>query len=227
MQIPEILKNRVVQVAVSSVTTFVGGLGLGYFLGKRNGSITIVPPEKNAYDQLSLFDQEKGEFVESPAIQMYDPEFEALLAEEDEIEKRTVTPVKVVNVFANPNSTWNYDDELSQRSKELPYVIHIEEFVENSMDYRQETLTYYEGDNIMADASDTCVYNHNGLMGELKFGHGSNDPNVVYIRNEGIHMEWEILRHTGHYSIEVLGHTAEDEIERGELKHSVQKFRRE
>lgn len=133
-----------------------------------------------------------------------------------------------VHVFVNPDGDWDYEAELTTRDSQGPYVIHIDEFMADEMDYHRDTLTYYSGDDIMADSDDTPIYNYAGLMGELKFGHGSKDPNVVYIRNEKIHMEWEILLHEGMFSEEVLGLAMENDAET-EIHHerSVLKFRPE
>lgn len=145
----------------------------------------------------------------------------------DEPEELTVNvDPAMVNVFAHDDAGWDYEEELSTRAKGDPYVIHIEEYIADEMDFRQETLTFYAGDDIMVDSDDTPIYNYAGLMGELKFGHGSRDQNVVYIRNEVLHMEWEILLNPGMFAQEILGLEME-EADENELKHSVQKFRRE
>jgi len=126
---------------------------------------------------------------------------------------------------------WDYDKEIYHREQNPndPYVIHYDEFVRNDLGYRQETLTYYAGDDILADSiNDTAIYKYPTLTGDLKFGYGSNDPNVVYIRNEGVRLEWEILRHQGSYAEEVHGLQVEAEYEAEDLKHSNnRKFRQE
>jgi hypothetical protein len=121
----------------------------------------------------------------------------------------------VTDIFANSGDDWDFDKELQNRRTNMPYVIHVDEYMENEDGRRQHTVTYYEGDDVMVDELEVVIYNHAGLMGELKFGHGSKDHNVVYIRNEAERMEWEVLRHTGHYSIEVLGLEAEEEPKTG------------
>lgn len=145
-----------------------------------------------------------------------------------EAQHKDTTPVSV-NVFESrdDDGQWVWEDEIQVRQPHMPYVIHYEEYINGEMGFKQETLTYYQGDDIMADPADTPIYDYAGLMGNLKFGHGSRDANVVYIRNEKIRMEWEVLLHTGLFSVEVLGQNMEEEIEQ-ELRHSsaVMKFRR-
>lgn len=149
----------------------------------------------------------------------------ALALTEEEIKK------SIHNVFeANKNlPVWDQDAEVAKRTPTEPYVIHISEFEGDELGYHQETVTYYAGDDILADFKDIPIYNHAQLLGELKFGHGSNDSEVVYIRNDSRKTEWEVLRHSGTYAYEVLGQQYDD-AEQEELKHSLhapKKFREE
>jgi hypothetical protein len=41
-----------------------------------------------------------------------------------------------------------------------------------------------------------------------KFGHGSKDPNLVYVRNEGMDLDFEISYAEGKYSEQVMGFMA-------------------
>lgn len=133
-----------------------------------------------------------------------------------------------VNVFTDPESgaEWDEEAEAATRIDGEPYVICVEEFIENDNEWAQETVTWYEGDDILADSLEVPMYNPAELLGELKFGHGSGDKNVVYIRSVKQHKEYEVLRHAGRYELEVAGHTIEQEFEDRDLKHSNdRKFR--
>lgn len=278
MQIPDILKKKLVQMTSVGIVTFVGGTGLGFILGKRHvykketekevesvqkaveilrankqkayqthtnstlevaqtlefvqEEVPVVPIElrvcvrcgasegkahwvKNNFyycsDCVDIARETnvlKGGLVDSEPPDDDDDDFETLV------------------ISNHDDGDWDYEAELSTRDPRAPYVIHQEEFINDEMGYHQETLSYYAGDDIMADTDDTPIYNYSGLMGELKFGHGSRDPNVVYIRNDAIHMEWEVLLNPGAFSEEVLGLALEKDNE-NDLRHSVQKFRRE
>lgn len=90
----------------------------------------------------------------------------------------------------------------------LPYILTKEEFLQAEPDYNQITLTYYGGDETLADERDQPVEDVDKTVGELnlfQFGCKSDDPNVVYIRNEPLGLDFEILRSSGAYSEEVLG----------------------
>lgn len=136
----------------------------------------------------------------------------------------------VVNIFDNGNGDeWDYKKEIENRDRSHPYTIHVDEFVADEMGWdSQSTLTWYEGDSILCDSQDRPIYNHHEVVGELKFGHGSNDPNVVYIRNERLQAEYEVLRDTGSYEEVVLGEAMERQVQKEDLKHSMtRKFRPE
>lgn len=192
---------------------------------------TRFPTEKVRYDLINEKLRPKEEIYipmqtveETPVVLTVD-EPQALTVDQPQELTVDIDPV-IINVFAHDDANWDYEHELSTRANGEPYIIHEEEYISDEMDFRQETLTFYAGDDIMVDSDDTPIYNYTGLMGELKFGHGSRDPNVVYIRNEVLHMEWEILLNPGLFAQEILGLEME-RADENELNHSVQKFRRE
>ncbi len=142
-----------------------------------------------------------------------------------------VAEMVVSNIFSDiSDDDWDYEYERSTRTEDEPYIIHVDEFVSDEMGWdSQSTITWYEGDQILTDTHDTPIYNPTSVVGELRFGHGSKDPNVVYVRNEKLQAEYEILRDEGNYMDEVLGGQVERELEASDLRHtnSPRKFRQE
>lgn len=103
---------------------------------------------------------------------------------------------------------WDYNEEIAQRDKNHPYIIHEMEFQEAFPEYQQLQWTYYAGDNILCDERDEVVVRPELVVGEAnlkKFGHGSSDENMVYIRNDRLEIEWEITRSWKSHAEEVLG----------------------
>lgn len=128
------------------------------------------------------------------------------------------------NIFVdgNPIEDFDYAAEVAKRNPEEPYVITHDEFMENENDFAQMTMTYYNGDDILADDQDIPVVDIEAVVGSenlTKFGYGSRDRNVVYVRNEKLENDYEIALSQGEFSKEVAGFT--------ELRHSapVRKFR--
>jgi hypothetical protein len=112
------------------------------------------------------------------------------------------------NVFTDfaDNSTWDPDAEEAQRDPAVPYVISADEFFENAPDYIQDQVTYFAGDGVLADTSDKPL--DDSVVGEdnlRKFGHGSKDPNVVYVRNEPMGLDLEVSYAEGTYAEQVHG----------------------
>jgi hypothetical protein len=105
---------------------------------------------------------------------------------------------------------WDYHEELKTRSPDIPYVIHIDE--SNEMEgYQQVTLTYYDSDDVLCNERDEIVDHgaeRDRLVGERNlnlFGHGSGQPDVVYIRNDRLEIVFEVCRSEGSFSEEVHG----------------------
>lgn len=132
--------------------------------------------------------------------------------------------IEVEDTFpVSKDEDWDYAEELKRRVEDHPYIIHRDEFFSNESEHRQCSLTYYRGDNILCDEQDVPVYNPDKVVGPLIFGHGSGDPSIVYIRNDVLSAEYEVILEEGFYQTEVLGHEIEDGL--GEVKHSIQRFR--
>lgn len=130
------------------------------------------------------------------------------------IKEETVTAV-TANVFES--TEWNWDRELAERKRigpEEPYVLHFDEFMQNEPDYQQNTLTYYVEDDTLADEKEEIVHDVFDAIGDKeilgKFGHGSNDPRTLYIRNPRLDLDFEVVLSEKSYSQDVLGFTPEE-----------------
>lgn len=127
------------------------------------------------------------------------------------------------NVFEDnppPDDHWDYNSELTRRSPLRPYVIHVDERAESV--YVEATYTYYDIDDVLCNEGDEVIApgtERETLVGEANlnlFGHGSLDANVVYIRNDRLEMDLEIIRSANSYAEEVHGFDPPEP----ELKHS-------
>jgi hypothetical protein len=209
------------------------------YIAEREKKFGIVrtSPEKAPEEELVEVQDDELSDIEEVGKTFLEQKLEEN-AETEEIETTASGTTVIRRQFASslgPDDDWNYDEELAKRSEDRPFIIHKDEFYENEHDYSQITLTYYSGDDILVDEDDSPIYSHNQVVGELKFGHGSGDPNVVYVRNDKRRAEYEVLFDPGLYSVEVLGLSIEDNQrarrvreDRGGLKHSgVPKFRTE
>lgn len=230
MDVNDIFKSKwSIPVAVG-VAAFGAGLGSGYILGRKKMLKEIQDQvlTYNFVNNLSVIEPSDGESVEvlQPDILDEDETSQGWIDDEDEPEIEEIDDESKVTVVRNvftpvEGDQWVWEDELEIRKdgREF-YAIHHEEFMNNETDYDQETLTFYTGDDIMAGQDDQPIYDYAGIMGEPKWGHGSGDVDVAYVRNDRIHMEWEILRFNGYYQVQVLGQEIEAQYEAQDLKHS-------
>lgn len=114
----------------------------------------------------------------------------------------------------SPTVDFDYQDEVDARRSDIPYIISAEEF-ENGT-FQRACLTFYEGDDTLADAEDTEIAPHDvpqtvGSLANLRFGHRSDNNDTVYIRSEILDMDFEVARSGGSYSQEVAGFMPDDE----------------
>lgn len=122
------------------------------------------------------------------------------------------------NVFVDP--TFDLEEELKYRTEDKPYIITHDEYYEAAKDYDNHSLTYYQVDGVLCDEHDKPIENADEIVGEdhlVRFGSGSKDKNIVFVRNDVLETDYEIVRSRGSFLEEVLGMPNE---EPGSLKHS-------
>lgn len=127
-----------------------------------------------------------------------------------ETESDPVVTELLKNIFEGREEVTEDDWEEMQRhrSDEEPYILHVDEFMQNDGNYNQVELVYFEGDGILSDERDEHMPEPEKFIGDgkvLRFGFQSEDPNVVYVRNDLLEMDFCIRRSTGSYKQEVLG----------------------
>lgn len=126
----------------------------------------------------------------------------------------------VENVFDKDDPQaggWDYEAEVARRRPEFPYVIHLDERYDKD-GYTHTELIYYEGDGVLTDPDNKPVEEIDKVIGIAnldKFGHGSGNKDVVFIRNDALELEVEVERDEGSFSEVVHG-----------IKHSADPPRR-
>ena len=136
---------------------------------------------------------------------------------EPEVDIRLETPEGVTsNVWLGDaiDHNWDMDAESASRVGKEIYILHREEYDDEEKGYSHTTLTYYAGDDILTDENDVPIHNPSHVIGEgnLIFSKGSGDPHIVYIRNDRLEAEMEVILDTGFYQVEVLGQDIEDRL---------------
>lgn len=154
---------------------------------------------------------------------------------EDDVEGPNGVKVRHHNVFNDREVVvpyeWDLNTELKRRTPDTPYVIHYDE--RDDMDgYSQVSYTYYAADDVLCNENDEVVdpnYERDNLVGEAnleRFGHGSNSPEIVFIRNDNLEMVMEIVKSPNSFATEVHGFSHEG-WERGNLERMRRQERNE
>lgn len=98
-------------------------------------------------------------------------------------------------------TTWNRDPR-------VPYVITEAEYRIDRPEYEKDSLTYYAGDETLAEEDGSYIPDKNGTAGTANlrdyFGYGSGDARLLYIRNDRVMTDFEIALNDGKYTKEVL-----------------------
>ena len=247
--------KKFVTPAIVGVGSFTVGAVGGYFFRRyrethnleaeikdtRDGVISDMEALESQFTQLVFAFEERDQKYDShlqqamkviAALQDAKREFmlgtvEALQPLQHNEEEHVFAVVREGERWSEDDDDWNYEEELETRSPDKPYVIHRDEYFANEMQLTQSTLTYYKGDNVLCDDLDVPVYQPEKVVGPLKFGHGSQDPSIVYIRNEELEGEYEVLLEYGTFESEILNQKVSKDLGVGEFKHSLMKFREE
>lgn len=227
------MNKQILQIGVGGTVVFAGGVWLGYILGSRRRKETIIVTKdklENLTEQLELdfhviedsYDEEGHRVIEQAEIRSVD--FVQLKKVEEDPPAEVIRPL----VKFSDEDDWDYDEEIQYREQNEngPYVIHYDEYINNEMNFSQDTLTFFSGDDIVCDTRDIPMYGHHETLGELKFGHGSNDANIVYIRNVKMRQEWEVLFDSRKYEDVVSGLRMEEDLADRGFKHGTPRFRR-
>ena len=172
---------------MSNFVAFLSGVGIG--------SVVTWALLKNKYEQ--TFQEECDDF----------DEFED---EPEEIERGIRTEAKSVDEAADnfddyKNIAKKYDtknNENKEEEKMKPYVITPEEFDTND-EYDTISLTYYEGDGVMVDDCDEAMDDDEieRTVGYEALNHfGEYEDDSVFVRNEELKTDYEILLDVGSFS---------------------------
>lgn len=201
------------KILAFSAAAFATGFTVGYIFTRRNlaGKYENILQEEIAdvkrhyamRQQNGDFNVEKIVEREVPVLKQTDPP-----TQEERVNLFDVARMRDIIVSnGREEETFDYSKAEEEREFEDIYVITYDEFFDGESTNSQTTLTYYVEDDILADEQDESIDDPINLIGEdcLQWGYGSKDNNVVYIRNENLGADYEVLRNQNSYSETVLG----------------------
>lgn len=157
-----------------------------------------------------------------------DSDEEGTIKEEIKEEKILVMPnsrVKKVmrqyNASGDAQELYEEAERMSHEARNYemdndPCVITVEEFFECTTNHDKLTLTYYEDDGVLVDENEEIIEDPNYTVGPdalVSFGEGSDDPEIVYVRNSRIGTDFEIVRLSKSYKDTVMGVESDEDEE--------------
>ena len=165
--------------------------GLVFAVGAAIGSVVTWKVVKTRYEKIS------EEEIESVREAYKQKEKETIhvtkdVAEENESIKQALDICKKEGYIVDVKEKEKEEENAVMNDE--PYVISPEEFGEK--DYVINSLTYYS-DGIVANEKNKIVSNTEELIGKdfaEHFGDYDYDPDAVYVRNDRIRVDYEILK---------------------------------
>jgi hypothetical protein len=113
-------------------------------------------------------------------------------------------------------------EEANNKTDFCPYIITLEQ-LEEKEHYDKLSISYYEDDDTLVDENEEVIADPVSIVGNdalNNFGEGSDDPEIVYVRNEKLETDYEVIRLSKSYAITVLGIEPE-EGERRKIRRGV------
>ena len=95
------------------------------------------------------------------------------------------------------------NDYISDDSSRDPYEITEEEYDDTSNEFEKESLYYYRGNYTLVDDSDNVVDTEDAdiLLGSDWLDLMMNENGIIYIRNEKVKTDYEIVVNSGVYPL--------------------------
>lgn len=180
----------------------LGGL-IGYFLG----GLIVDQLEKRA-EELEWAEEDEEEGV--PPRSSGEPEIGVInsTAEVKRTKDYTKYAKGELTDLVKPYTSSIVEEGAKTNAKpNLITIISLEDY-ESDRSHNKEPIAYYEGDTTFADAQEDIIDDPVSIFGpniHLHFGEESDDPDIVYVRNENNGVDYEITRVHNSYSVIVMG----------------------
>lgn len=156
----------------------------------------VIPIKNRTNESYSAEKDYEGH--ESKVVQTTDKTFKKIVKEYD----RVNPPLSVMAEEQSP----------TEEDKDI-YIISEDEFCMGKEDFDQETMMYYE-DGVVLDESEDIVDDLENVIGLEAFSTFQNCPEetVIFVRNEGLSIDYEIIRANQVFVSHIAGLKGSDEV---------------
>lgn len=207
--------------SVKNVISFTAGVIVGGVTGfivaqkmlKTTLDAELEEQIKDVKEHYKLLRKEEEYSTPMILAEKYDDVLEGLeyLAHEEKTDEEDDDDIQEIEEESEAIPVGN----LFERNKNEPYVIPVAEFMNDSNSFDKITITYFEEDDVLCDEREEVIPNVEGTVGNdalTKFGYMSDDEKIVYVRNERLKTDFEVLKEEKSYAEVVLGFKEEKEV---------------
>lgn len=187
---------------IKTILAFVLGAGVGSLLTYQ---VLNEKHEQELEDQFNaLVDEfEQQENSPYPVPQRGDV---FIVESADQIEERSNEIIRNYNKLYKPS----LDEVVEEKIAQNPYIIDVNDFnsLRSDIICDKVSLTYYQDDDVLIDEDEEIISNVYDIIGNealTSFGKYGPDPDIVYVRNERLGIDYEIARLYKSYQVTVLG----------------------
>lgn len=176
-----------------------------FMAGLTVGSVAAWFCLKKHYEQIAQeeIDSVKKVFAERRAAQAVKDEDKEQIENQHKADIAKLKPdLMDYAAFLQKEGYTNYTEHSQKEEKKKetetmtakPYILTPDEFGMSEDDYSQISLVYY-ADGVLADEEDEPVEDEASIVGEEYMSHfGEYEQDTVYIRNDRLKCDYEILR---------------------------------
>lgn len=190
---------------------------VSYILGAGVGSLVTFVATKKYYQKIAneeIASVKESVLKRNAKLYSVEPdEIEESETDEETIEKMTNYSKiyqgggevdGILNTLAEKEHP-DDDEKPKKKSRKAPRIIKAEDY-DSYPEYRKLTVFYFVGDGIIADEDDETELEgfgfYNDLVGKCleKYGFADNDETVIFVRNEQIMADFEIMKNFGTFA---------------------------
>lgn len=171
-------------------------VSLSFVAGALIGAVTAVLLTKDYYEKKAE-DRADAE-IESVKEMMKRREERLETITNEQVEKRAYEIISErYGVPNKPELKEKKKEDETMAAEERPYVIDPSEY--GDLDYKQVSLNYYD-DGVLTYENDDIIDDIDSLVGKDSLSHfGEYEADTVYVRNDRLKIDFEILADTRRY----------------------------
>lgn len=200
---------------IVGVASFVAGVAAGFAGNTLIRKFKERRAEKKAAEEKTE-DDSKEDHSSSSEVDLSDPENRK---KEFEARKEAVTQYKDIASTYTPYhkiTKEQTEKELAEKEHpeddtifdDIPYSITGEQYLHENPGFQKVTWTYYMKDDTFADEHEEIIPDYEQYIGyapETFLDLGFANGDYIYVRNERLSTDIEIVKNQGSYKTEVLG----------------------